>query len=308
MPNLSIAPNERVLFKIHHADEHFVVVEKPPHIVTQPGLAHEDDSLLNGLFAKWGTRMQNLGKERDFGLLHRLDRETSGLVVAALTKSAYDHIRAQFADRRIRKFYWAVTAGRPRAASGIIRKPILEHESRSKKLAKISNAGKPALTAYRVLQTTNLGTLLECRAITGRLHQIRVHLASIGCSILGDGFYAKDSGGPRTRLALHAHRIILEHPVTGAKVDIRSGWPTDLKGLLKTLRLENPRTDAASSAASPKQSKSTKPQPEPAVPTNPDLIEYSDEDLETLDLDTDPDRAGEQGADHDDQDSQDGEE
>lgn len=238
MINLSVEPNARVKFRIAFQDDDVMVVEKPPGLVTQPGKGHLHDTLLNGLFAieGLGAKLQNLGKARDFGLLHRLDRETSGVLVVGLRPRAYDALRTDFAERRIKKFYWAVAAKGPAHESGVIKKPILEVEE-GQKLARISSAGKPAVTAYRVLERSvsgGGGALIECRPVTGRLHQIRVHLEAIGCPILGDRVY-----GPRAvaeaarRLALHAHRLSFTHPVTGEVVDVRTKWPRDLGYLLK---------------------------------------------------------------------------
>src|SRR5436190_18544151 len=162
----TVEPNERVTFKVRYEDEDVVVVNKPAKIVTLPGLGHETDSLLNGLFAHYGPKLQNLGKARDFGLLHRLDRDTSGLVILALRARAYDRLREIFEQREVGKYYWAVVKGRPKGASGVIRKPILEYEgksgkdTRTKKLARISSAGKPAVTAWRVLDSGIAASLL----------------------------------------------------------------------------------------------------------------------------------------------------
>jgi 23S rRNA pseudouridine1911/1915/1917 synthase len=217
MTNYSIEPNERVTFKTLFEDDSVFVVIKPPGVVTQPGLGHEGDSLLNGLFARWGDRLQALGRARDFGLLHRLDRQTSGLVVGALRARVYDALREAFSKHEVRKFYWAVVRGSPKQETGVIRKPIQESagrdagtpppERRSRgdvrsrmKLARISSSGKAAVTAYRVLQAGRAASLLECRTLTGRLHQVRVHLESIGCPILGDDLYAPPAvarGAPR---------------------------------------------------------------------------------------------------------------
>lgn len=247
MPQLSIEPNDRVTYKVRHRDEHLLVVIKPPGVVTAPGKGHERDSLLNGLFAAHGPQLQNLGRGRDFGLLHRLDRDTSGLVVAALTASAYDALRDAFESRAVGKYYWAVVAGAPRAPTGVVRRPLAEYEgrvpgdSRIKKLARVSSAGKPAVTAYRTLVSAPNATLLECRPVTGRLHQVRVHLESIGVPILGDDFYAPSGvRAASPRLALHAHRLVLAHPVTRQRLDVRAAWPADLRGLLRRLRLPRP--------------------------------------------------------------------
>jgi 23S rRNA pseudouridine1911/1915/1917 synthase len=247
--NLSISPNPDIVFKIRYRDEDLLVVEKPARLVTQPGRGHEDDTLLNGLFAEFGQQLQNLGKARDFGLLHRLDRQTSGLLIVGLKPRAYDALRKAFTQREVKKFYWAITAKAPNKPSGVIKRPILETDD-DKKLAKIAASGKPALTAYRVLQTATKGegraALLECRPVTGRLHQVRIHLHSIGCPILGDEFYApKSKLFVSPRLALHAHRLVFKHPTTGEAVDVRSPWPKDLASVLKRLGLEKPRETAA---------------------------------------------------------------
>jgi 23S rRNA pseudouridine1911/1915/1917 synthase len=251
MPQFSVEPNEAVTFKIRFEDEHLLVVDKPAHMVTQPGLAHTDDSLLNGLFALHGTRLQNLGKDRDFGLLHRLDRETSGLLIVGLTRTTYDHLRQQFEDRKIRKYYWAVVEGELTKPVGLVNKPIIETSGRDSrenkmraKLARISGAGKPSQTAYRVLSHNLAASVVECRPLTGRLHQVRVHMDAIGASILGDDLYGPARvGNACNRLALHAHRVVFTHPVTGEEIDVQSPWPSDLKSLLRRLKL--PRPDAA---------------------------------------------------------------
>ena len=118
---------------------------------TQPGKGHERDTLLNGLFAAFGPQLQNLGRARDFGLLHRLDRQTSGLLIVGLRPRSYDALRGQFEKRAIKKFYWALASRTPKKPSGVIRRPILE-EADEKKTARISSAGKPSVTAYRGLR------------------------------------------------------------------------------------------------------------------------------------------------------------
>ncbi|MBC7834905.1 MAG: RluA family pseudouridine synthase [Phycisphaerales bacterium] len=271
---LSILPNERVTYKLEHADEHVLVINKRAGLVTQPGLGHERDSLLNGLFAAYGQQLQNLGKSRDFGLLHRLDRETSGLLVVALTTRAYDALRTAFEERRVKKFYWALCAKGPKDDSGVIKLAIAEtNPSPGKpKLARVIRgktaetggrttvgaAAKAATTAFRVLARAGQGeqerrereeegagrggaSLVEARPLTGRLHQVRVHLEAIGAPIFGDEFYAPPAvANASPRLALHAHRLVFAHPVTGNQVDVRAAWPRDLKPVLKRLGLGRP--------------------------------------------------------------------
>lgn len=250
MPQLSITPNPAITYKLLHQDEHVLVVSKRSGLVTLPGLGHENDSLLNGLFAAYGTTLQNLGAKRGYGLLHRLDKPTSGLVMVALTKSAYDNLRDAFETRTVGKFYWAIVHGEPKRTEGVVSLAITEFQGRTrmdrtpgdkKKLARISTNGAPARTAYRVLATGKGASLLECRAVTGRLHQVRVHLEAIGCPILGDEFYANQHiQAAAPRLCLHAHRVVFTHPVTGERIDIRSPWPADLRATLKRVNLPRP--------------------------------------------------------------------
>ncbi|MCA9279733.1 MAG: RluA family pseudouridine synthase [Phycisphaeraceae bacterium] len=252
--HLSIEPNEHITFGIRYQDENVVVIEKPTRRVTDPGLGHDRDTILNGLFHHFPHQLQQLGKTRDFGLLHRLDRETSGLLVVALSKDAYDGLRAQFEDRKIAKYYWAVCRGVPNTPTGIINRPILEQggQQRGSKLtAVISSQGQPAATAFRVLTSASDVSMIEARPITGRLHQIRVHMSSIKCPILGDTFYApKPVAATAPRVALHAHRLVFTHPVTQEPMDVRSRFPRDLVKLLNRLGLQRPDLDgsAASSA------------------------------------------------------------
>ncbi|MEQ8845303.1 MAG: RluA family pseudouridine synthase [Phycisphaerales bacterium] len=239
--NLSIEPNERVTFKVRYEDEHLLLVDKRARLATVPGKAHTDDTLLNGLFAKYGPRLQNVGRQREFGMMHRLDKPTSGLLLVALSTASYDALAELFRKRELAKFYYAITRRAPaKLPTGSINRPILE-EQKTKKLARIASSGKPALTAYRLVERTPAAALLECRAVTGRLHQVRVHLASIGCAILGDDLYANptiaDAAG---RLMLHAHRLVFTHPMTGERVDVRSPLPRDFAALLKRAGLGKP--------------------------------------------------------------------
>lgn len=241
-----IQPNARVTFRVVHEDDAFLVVEKPPRVVSMPGLGHEHDTLLNGLFATHESKLARMGQDRSYGLMHRLDRQTSGLMLVALTHESYDHLYEQFRLRTIGKFYWALCGKAPREPKGVIRLSIEEYQSRSsrwatRKLARISKSGKPALTAYRVVEANTIAALIEARPITGRLHQVRVHLDAIGCGILGDEEYGpRTNAGASPRLALHAHRLQFDHPATGDRMDVTSMWPGDLKRILKRVGLRRP--------------------------------------------------------------------
>ncbi|MHA7812521.1 MAG: RluA family pseudouridine synthase [Phycisphaerales bacterium] len=252
-PRGQIQANDRVTYGVRYQDDDLLVVEKPPRVVTQPGVGHEHDTLLNGLFAGFGDRLQQLGVARDFGLVHRLDRETSGLLVVALSARGYDAMRGLFESRDVSKYYWAICHKAPKDPQGVIKKPIAEEVKRkdrytSIKFAKISSQGKPAVTAYRVLSSSELGAVIEARPVSGRLHQVRVHLDLIGSAVLGDPQY-----GPQLvrkaspRLALHAHRLVFEHPLSGEKLDISTRFPRDLKSTLRKLRLPSPDEASGSS-------------------------------------------------------------
>jgi 23S rRNA pseudouridine1911/1915/1917 synthase len=251
-----ITPNPRVTFRVLHEDDHLLVVEKPPRVVTAPGVGHQHDTLLNGLFARYGERLRQMGVARDHGLVHRLDRDTSGVMAVALSHEAYEGVRGQFEQRRVRKFYWAVTIKAPDPSEGVIRRPIEEVLSRkdrytSERTARPSASGKPAVTAYRVLAASELGAVVEARPVTGRLHQIRVHLSMIGAAVLGDPVYGSHrSRGASARLALHAHRLHLSHPVTGGEIDVRTAFPKDLRSLLKRLELPRPDLEVDAGASS----------------------------------------------------------
>lgn len=241
--------NERITFRVRHEDEHLLVVEKRAHLVTAPGVGHEHDTLLNGVFARYSGKLAKLGDKRDWGLVHRLDKDTSGLLLVALTTDAYDALRALFETREVRKFYWAVCRSTPNKPAGVIKRPIIEEIERidrytSSKTSRIGSSGKPAVTAYRVLQSSPAASLVEARPVTGRLHQVRVHLDSIGCTVLGDEVYGpKHSRGAAPRLALHAHRIALTHPMTGEPIDIHSLFPRDLRPMLRRMMLELPNAE-----------------------------------------------------------------
>lgn len=244
--NQSIEPNDRITFRIRHEDDSLMVVQKRSGLVTQPGIGHQQDTLLNGLFAHCGDMLQNLGAARDFGLVHRLDKETSGLIVVAKRGRAYDGLREQFAGRTVKKYYWALAHKAPRDTEGVIRRPIEEVVKRnsrytSTKTARLASGGKAAVTAYRVLDSNYNGALIEARPVTGRLHQVRVHLASIGCAVLGDELYGpKSVNNAAHRLTLHSHRLCFTHPETGEEMDFRSSWPQDLKKILQRVGLQRP--------------------------------------------------------------------
>ncbi len=239
--NLSVEPNAAIPWQLVHRDEDVLVVEKPAGVVTQPGKKHEHSSLLNGLFVEFGPQLQNLGARRGWGLLHRLDKDTSGLVVVALRNRAYDHLLEQFKQRLVKKVYWALVQGIPRPAQSVIQKPIVEIVG-TRKRAAIRHDGKPAITAYRIIQSAGGVSLIEARPKTGRLHQIRVHMNAQGNPILGENLYVPESSLPRVpRLCLHACALSFIHPETNHRLNLTSPWPADLARTLIRFGLSEPR-------------------------------------------------------------------
>jgi 23S rRNA pseudouridine1911/1915/1917 synthase len=249
-PQLSVAPNPDVPFAVVHEDADVLVVCKPAGVVTQPGVGHEGDALLNGLFARWGKQLQNLGKKRDFGLLHRLDRPTSGLVVVGLTPAGYDGVRRQFEKHTIEKTYLALTHGTPQPASGTERTPLREARRGGQKVALAGEhpAAQKAVTRYETLIRARGVALVKCRIQTGRLHQIRVHLALLRAPVVGDRDY-----GPRDDLDrrftravhnaifLHAAELGFTHPVSGERLTVRAPLPAPLLAFLETVGVACPR-------------------------------------------------------------------
>ncbi|MEE2789403.1 MAG: RluA family pseudouridine synthase [Myxococcota bacterium] len=244
---LTIRPNLKVNFTIVHEDRGFLIVDKPAGVVTQPGAKHRYDTLLNGLFAHDGYVFQNLGKVRDFGLIHRLDRPTSGLLVVGREGAAYDHIRQQFKMRTVQKTYLAIVHGHLPDGRLTVSTPIKEVRMRGRKRA-VLGQGRGAQAARTEIETvarSKTNALVVCRPKTGRLHQIRVHLAHRGCPIVGDFDYGRrlplDRGVPRDMIALHAAELGFTHPDTGAHIEFRTPLPSPFIDLLKRVGLTCPR-------------------------------------------------------------------
>ncbi len=241
---LSVEPNDLGLAHAY-ADEDLIVIDKPAGVVTQPGRKHTRDTLLNAAFATHGKALQNIGKARDYGLVHRLDRPTSGLVVVALTQDAYDHLRAQFAERRVEKTYLAWVHGAPTPPTGTVRAPIREQRRGGRKQAVLGKGrgARPAETRYAVRVRARGVSLVECHPETGRLHQIRVHLAQRGSPVLGDREYGRrdDRTLGRNRIGLHAARLSLTHPRTGRRLTVQSPVPPDLMDVCARFDLSCPR-------------------------------------------------------------------
>ena len=218
------AGNAAISVEVAYEDPHYLLLNKPGGRVVQPGLGHQDDALLNGLLSsRFGGELRKLGARRDFGVIHRLDRDTSGALLVARTVPGYDGLRSAFTERRVEKDYLALVEPAPSSPSGRVDLPLREVERAGVRLATPDPAGQPAYTAWRQVAAGPKHAMLACRISTGRLHQIRVHLTEgVGVQIVGDRVYRvdepPDTSSKAMRLAgpmyLHAWRLGFPHPVT----------------------------------------------------------------------------------------------
>ena len=226
-------------------DEHLIVVDKPAGLVVHPAAGNLDGTLVNALLHHCRGQLSGIGGVARPGIVHRIDKDTSGLLVVAKTDAAHESLAKQFADHSLKRAYLAVVAGRPIPPAGTVRGAIARSSTNRKKMALVEDdRGKHAVTHYRTLESIGPATLVQCRLETGRTHQIRVHLSSIGHPLLGDPVYGRNPPRLRpllTRLgfqrqALHAAELGIIHPVTGERLLWRSELPADLRELLEELR------------------------------------------------------------------------
>ena len=229
---------EPVEFPVLHADDDVVVVVKPAGLVVHPGAGHETGTLAAGLLHRF-PEIVEVGDPMRPGIVHRLDRDTSGLMVVARSPLAYDALTAALAAREVERRYLALAWGRFDAHRGTIDAPIGRSATRRTRMA-VREAGKEARTGYEVLSEYDhpVCTLIECRLETGRTHQIRVHLAAIGHPVVGDGTYGGDRNPLRPgRPFLHAHALALIHPATGERLEFSDPLPPELMAVLSLLDL-----------------------------------------------------------------------
>lgn len=219
-----------VLFGVVYEDSHVVVVDKPADLVVHPGAGHQDRTLVNGLLARY-PELASVGQPHRPGIVHRLDRTTSGLLVIARTSVAYGGLVAQMSAHEPERIYQALAWGRLDAQRGTIDAPIGRSPRHPTRMAVIDR-GRRAVTHYEVIERfvrPRETSLLKCRLETGRTHQIRVHLRAIGHPVVGDRSY--DGGRPGINLErpfLHSCALRFRHPVTGERVELESPLPDDL--------------------------------------------------------------------------------
>ncbi|MFH1343814.1 MAG: RluA family pseudouridine synthase [Pseudomonadota bacterium] len=252
-------PREDIALDIVQEDDDNIVINKPRGLVVHPAAGHETGTLVNALIAHCGASLSGIGGVKRPGIVHRLDKDTTGLMVAAKNDRAHKSLTEQFADHgrtnQMRRGYLALVWGVPNRQRGTIDAPIDRHPFAREKMA-VRDSGREAITHWEILESFNgrdgkpVASLLACQLETGRTHQIRVHLAHIGHPLLGDAVYGphfktKSSHlGPQSqaaltalgRQALHAYLLALEHPQTGEVLHWESPLPEDLVLLQNALR------------------------------------------------------------------------
>jgi 23S rRNA pseudouridine1911/1915/1917 synthase len=220
--------------EVVYEDAHIAVVDKPAGIAVHPGTGHISDTLVNGLLARY-PQIAAIGSPERPGVVHRLDKDTSGLIVFALTRPAYDALGKALRDRTVKRTYTALVHGHITPEEGAIEAPVGRDPADRTRQA-VAERGKPARTQYRLVRHAGDASLLQVQLETGRMHQIRVHMAAIGFPVVGDQTYGKRSATPGlSRQFLHASRLEFDHPVTGEPMKFESALPDDLQQLLDSL-------------------------------------------------------------------------
>jgi 23S rRNA pseudouridine1911/1915/1917 synthase len=224
-------------------DEHLLVVDKPAGLVVHPAAGNLDGTLVNALLHHCDGSLSGIGGVARPGIVHRIDKDTSGLLVVAKTDRAHEGLAKQFAAHSIDRRYLAIVGGRP-VAEGVVDAPLARSSANRKKMA-IVQGGKRAVTRYSLLSPLRLSALVQCRLETGRTHQVRVHMASIGHALLGDQAYGRDKGAIKAlldelgfrRQALHAARLGFIHPITRQSIAFDSAMPADMQELFSALHV-----------------------------------------------------------------------
>ncbi|UVO53849.1 RluA family pseudouridine synthase [Sphingomonas sp. SUN039] len=224
-------------------DDHLLIVDKPAGLVVHPAAGNLDGTLVNALLHHCAGRLSGIGGVARPGIVHRIDKDTSGLLVVAKTDPAHEGLSAQFAKHSIDRRYAAIVAGLPQR-EGTVDAPLARSPHDRKKIA-IQPRGKRAVTHFTLVEPLRRAAMVECRLETGRTHQVRVHMASIGHPLLGDPVYGRNRPEHRdvlrqldfTRQALHAAHLGFIHPVTSAPMAFESKLPHDMQALFTALRV-----------------------------------------------------------------------
>lgn len=229
---------------IVYEDDHLIVIDKPAGLVVHPAAGNADGTLVNALLHHCKGSLSGIGGVERPGIVHRIDKDTSGLMVAAKTDPAHAGLAAQFARHSIDRRYLAIVSGRPNPPSGTIDAPLGRSSANRHKIAiQPEGKGKRAITHYRLISPLQEAAMIECRLETGRTHQIRVHMASIGAPLIGDPVYGRTHKSHRAllhtldfrRQALHAAHLGFIHPITSGTLAFDSKIPDDMQALFTNL-------------------------------------------------------------------------
>jgi 23S rRNA pseudouridine1911/1915/1917 synthase len=230
---------EAISLKILFEDKHLLVLNKPPGMVVHPGPGHADHTLVHALLHHCKGQLSGIGGVERPGIVHRLDKDTSGCLVIAKSDLAHQRLSEAFQSREMEKIYLALVWGGPRFLSGHIDKPIRRHVTHRQRMA-VGEDGKPARTDWKISERLGPVTLLECRLHSGRTHQIRVHLSSEGFPIVGDLLYGKPKDPSIQELAprqmLHAWKLQFHHPILKKVISCEAPIPKDMQQLIKNIK------------------------------------------------------------------------
>lgn len=239
---------EAIPLDVVYEDEHLLVIDKPAGLVVHPAPGHAEGTLVNALLAHCGASLSGIGGTLRPGIVHRLDKDVSGLLVVAKGDRAHVRLAAQFSVHAVERAYEAVLRGVPSPAAGEVDAPIGRDPRDRKRMAVVQGGGKRALTRYRLREAAGtLASLVRCELATGRTHQIRVHMASIGHPVLGDPLYTSRRGlraddsvraalAGFDRIALHARVLGFDHPVSGERLRFERPPPAAVADLFERLR------------------------------------------------------------------------
>lgn len=227
------ALGEDIPISVVYEDDSILVVDKPAGLVVHPGAGNKTGTLVNALLGR-KTPLSSMGGAIRPGIVHRLDKETSGLLLVAKTNAAHRKLQAQFAARSLSKIYLALVRGRVEFEEGRIEAPV-GRDAKVRRRMDVARAGegRDALTHYRALERFRYATLVEVKLMTGRTHQIRVHMRHLGHPVVGDALYGKTGESAEPRLALHAAKIEFSHPKTDKIMRLESPVPEEMKAMIE---------------------------------------------------------------------------
>jgi 23S rRNA pseudouridine1911/1915/1917 synthase len=241
--DIHVEANENIDFDVVYLDDYLIIINKPVGLVVHPAPGHAQDTLVNGLVARFPD-IREVGQKERPGIIHRLDRDTSGLLVVGRTQESYDHLVEQLAERTMGRIYLTITSGIADAPTGTIDAPI-GRSRRARTRMSVSAEGRDARTHYETLETWHepvVASLVRCTLDTGRTHQIRVHLKAIGLPVLGDSIYGRKDPFEINRPLLHATELSFNHPISGEWLSFEERPPEDFQLALKLFR--NAKSDS----------------------------------------------------------------